>query len=83
MNRCYFECGRRLQNKFDLKEAKDWDWFTGYADRTVHVCSACQTTHKEDIAALRELVGRQPEDYPRNKVHVPPLRDTVIPNPKT
>ncbi len=80
---CYFECGRKLENKFDHKEAKDWDWFTGYGDRTVVVCSECQVAHKDNIAALRELVDRKPDGFPRNKVAVPKLGDPIIQQSKS
>lgn len=41
-------CSRRLSSKF-VKDAQDWDWFTGYLPETVHFCPV----HKDSQEAKR------------------------------
>jgi hypothetical protein len=47
MFRCLF-CRHSTMPKF----AQGWDWFTGYFDRTVHVCPFCQKVHAREVSAL-------------------------------
>jgi len=39
----------------------DWEWFTGFFDRTVHICSACAAKHRANVDRLLAASRVQPE----------------------
>ncbi|KAA1015944.1 hypothetical protein FVF58_00900 [Paraburkholderia panacisoli] len=55
MFRCLF-CRQKAMPKF----ARGWDWFTGYFDRTVHVCPVCQKERAREVSELFRRAQAKP-----------------------
>jgi hypothetical protein len=65
-------CGLQCPGKF-TGEARDWDWFTGHLDETVHFCPYCRCRFAEVHARLRRISLIRPVP----PAHLHQLRDAL------
>lgn len=56
-----------ITNKLSTS-SKAWVWFTGYMDRTIHICPKDAEQYREQVEKMLRLAESRPTKYPSDKV---------------
>lgn len=54
-------------NKLSMDSDK-WVWFTGYMDRTIHICKKDAEQYQKQVEQMLQLSKVRPTKYPEEKV---------------